>query len=97
MEKNTMSLNVQFDVRGTKYFITSDENQYILERELTRKERATGKSYPDRKVVGYFPQISSLMRDLVNMSLRDEDSKTLKEMKYAFDEICKSITQQWDY
>lgn len=92
-----MTLNVQFDVRGTKYFILSDENQYILERELTRKKRDTGKKYPDRKVVGYYPHIASLMKDLINMSLREEDSKTLKEMKYAFDEICKSITQQWEY
>lgn len=90
-------LDVKLIVRGGVYHIRSDANQFILSENTIGKNRKTGESTVRETVLGYFPRIDGLLKDLVSVSLRKEDAKTLGELKFAFDEICREITSQWSY
>lgn len=90
-------LNVEILARGKVYHIRSDRSQFILSEETVKKRRKTGKTYVDETIVGFFPNIDGLINNLLSVSLRKEDAKTLKELKFAFDETCREITSQWNY
>jgi hypothetical protein len=89
-------LRVKFQIRGRDYFITSDENQYILSRSVNRKNRKTGKGYVDVQVLGYHPHLPGLFTNLLNYSLRYENCKTIKELHDTLEKTYQEINSHWD-
>lgn len=90
-------LNVKMIVRGKNYHIRSDGSQFILTEEVKRMDKKTKRKRVVENTIGYFPRIDGLFNDLLSVALRKEDSKTLQELKFAFDEMCREITAQWRY
>ena len=45
---------------GNGWTLDSDERQWILGQEVTRKNKTTGDEYPDQKTVGYYRDLDSV-------------------------------------
>jgi hypothetical protein len=78
------------------YVITSDESNIILNlKRVTKEGKNIGTAY--LKPIGYYSDISSLVRKLLLLEIQSSDAKTLKDILELLNTqtvvICKAIRE----
>lgn len=63
---------------GSKWKIESDSMNVVLSRKQKRKNKKTGESCFEWRVVGYFSSLQSALRELINQGVRDTKLKDLE-------------------
>ncbi|MEG0898421.1 MAG: hypothetical protein RSF40_01760 [Oscillospiraceae bacterium] len=52
------------------YYVEADEKQYVLKQLISRKRKETEEVYAAENLIGYYPNIPSLIKACVNHNTR---------------------------
>lgn len=53
------------------YYMTADANQFILVKEVTRRQRKTDDTYTQFVTIGYFSTVQALCKQLIKDAIRE--------------------------
>ncbi len=71
---------------GTKYVLTADQYQYIVQEKKTVKEGPNaGGEY--LSLVGYYPRLSQAINGLIHLDVQLSDVQTLQAMQQHIERV----------
>ena len=80
-------VNIQID---DKMSVTSDANQYILREFKGLSEKDGTENY---ETIGYFPTVASALKDYVEVTLRESDCTSIKQLIELHEQLEKKIDE----
>ena len=82
-----MANNIKID---DKMSIISDPNQYILRELKGLSEKGGTENY---ETIGYFPTVASALKDYVEVTLRESDCTSIKQLIELHEQLEKKIDE----
>lgn len=73
-----------------KYVVTADKYQFILNEKRIAEE--SGNEY--LSVVGYYPQLSQMVKKMFVLDIRESDIKSLQEMAEKIDSLAIELASK---
>ena len=80
-------VNIQID---DKMSIISDANQYILREFKGLSEKDGTENY---ETIGYFPTVASALKDYVEVTLRESNCTSIKQLIELHEQLEKKIDE----
>ena len=80
-------VNIQID---DKMSVISDANQYILREFKGLSEKDGTENY---ETIGYFPTVASALKDYVEVTLRESDCTSVKQLIELHEQLEKKIDE----
>ena len=78
------------------YYISADDNSFMLKRKIVNKKKDTGEEYDSFKTLGYFTSLhgvySYFVREVEKDILSSEDVTTLHDFIGQMDEVISDLT-----
>ena len=80
-------VNIQID---DKTSVISDANQYMLREFKGLSEKDGTENY---ETIGYFPTVASALKDYVEVTLRESNSTSIKQLIELHEQLEKKIDE----
>lgn len=80
-------INIQID---DKISVISDANQYILREFKGLSEKDGTENY---ETIGYFPTVASALKDYIEVTLKESDCTSIKQLIELHEQLEKKIDE----
>lgn len=84
---------MKIEIKSTKYFITADPYQFVLNEYFTGERKKTKESFIGERVVGFYPNLKQIYNKICQEITCEEEIKSFEKLLDRYEEIGDTFSQ----